>query len=277
MLKKCERCGTRLPWGSIFRSVSLCEGCEKKESAKEEERLQLVQSLELSLVTNENIDNEVEQNLQSLDKNTGLTLYNNLFSRYEMDDELSVRQINVLKRLQVIFAFSNEEVCYDSKLKPYIYLHCIRNENELPKVEFTGTGRGRVILKPEEIVHFVCYSLLHEMRSVSLGYQGGSHGISIPVMKGIRYRVGSHKGQLVKEDRLVETSRGHFMITNKRIVLHPERGSKPYSVPLNKITFYQCYESGIEMFREGRQKGLYFKVGADNVDVIELCLNFLIE
>jgi len=31
------------------------------------------------------------------------------------------------------------------------------------------------------------------------------------------------------------------------------------------------------MFREGRQKGLYFKVGADNVDVIELCLNFLIE
>ncbi len=93
------------------------------------------------------------------------------------------------------------------------------------------------------------------MKTINLGYRGGSQGVSIPIVKGVRYRVGSHRGHIVKEDKLVETSQGVLIVTNKRLFLHPFPGHKPVSIPVNKILSYSCYRNGLEVYKEGRWKG----------------------
>jgi len=115
------------------------------------------------------------------------------------------------------------------------------------------------------------------LKSVSLGYSGGSHGISFPIAKGVRYRVGAHRGHAVKEDRFVETSQGFLLITNQRLFLHPYAGHKPLSIPLNKILAYQCFDNGIEVYKEGREKGYFFAIDkSSSVELFGLCLGHLL-
>jgi len=54
---------------------------------------------------------------------------------------------------------------------------------------------GPVILRKGEVVHYAHEATLNEIKRVSLGYSGGSHGVSIPLPfkiggSPIRYRVG---------------------------------------------------------------------------------------
>jgi len=127
-------------------------------------------------------------------------------------------------------------------------------------------------------VHFADSSVLKELKSVSLGYSGGSHGISFTIVKGIRYRVGAHRGHMVKEDRLVETSRGVLIITNQRVLLYPFPGYKPFSIPLNKILSYQCFNNGINnIYKEGREKGYFFAMSkSSSIEIFGLCLGYLL-
>jgi hypothetical protein len=115
------------------------------------------------------------------------------------------------------------------------------------------------------------------MKSINLGYSGGSQGVSFQIAKGVRYRVGAHRGHMVKEDRLVKTSMGVLIITNQRLFLHPFPGYKPLSIPLNKILSYQCYNNGIEVYKEGREKGYFLSMDkSGSVEVFGLCLGYLL-
>jgi hypothetical protein len=82
---------------------------------------------------------------------------------------------------------------------------------------------------------------------------------------------------MVKEDRLVKTSMGVLIITNQRLFLHPFPGYKPLSIPLNKILSYQCYNNGIEVYKEGREKGYFLSMNkSGSVEVFGLCLGYLL-
>ncbi|MDP3058512.1 MAG: hypothetical protein Q8N36_03540, partial [bacterium] len=160
---------------------------------------------------------------------------------------------------------------------PYIYVNSIKKEGKLPSVNLRIESGGQVILKKDEIVHFADTAVLKELKTVSLGYSGRSHGISFPIAKGIRYRVGAFRGHMLKEDRLVETSQGALLITTQRLFLHPFPGHKPVSIPLNKILSYQCFNNGIEVYKEGREKGYFFAIGKSGpVEIFGLCLGHLL-
>ena len=138
-------------------------------------------------------------------------------------------------------------------------------------------GSSPVILKKGEVVHFADKAVLKEVKSVSLGYSGGSHGVSFPIGGGIRYRVGAHKGHIQREDRLLETSRGALIISNQRLFLHPSPGHKPLSIPLNKILSYQCFGNGIEVYKEGREKGYFLSIEkSGSVELFGLCMGHLL-
>jgi hypothetical protein len=123
---------------------------------------------------------------------------------------------------------------------------------------------------------------LDEIKRVSLGYSGGSHGVSIPLPfkiggSPIRYRVGQSRGHVVSEDRLTQTSAGVLVITNQRIVLQPAPGNKPVSVPLNKVLSYNCYNNGGEVYKEGREREYFFSVKDSRaVELFGICLGFLL-
>jgi hypothetical protein len=115
-------------------------------------------------------------------------------------------------------------VRYDELVRPYFYVSAIRTEGKLPAIHLTVEGAGPVILRKGEVVHYAHEATLNEIKRVSLGYRGGSHGVSIPLPfkiggSPIRYRVGQSRGHVVSEERLTQTSAGVLVVTNQRIVL----------------------------------------------------------
>lgn len=60
-------------------------------------------------------------------------------------------------------------------------------------------------------------------------YQGGSSGFSIPVTKGVRFRVGATRGTLVQgESYLAEAEQGEVVLTTQRVVFNGELNSKEW-------------------------------------------------
>jgi hypothetical protein len=155
----------------------------------------------------------------------------------------------------------------------------IIKEEKLPVIDLKAEGLGEIILKKGEVVHCGEIAILKEVKTINLGYKGGSHGISVPIVKGIRFRIGSHRGKIEKEEKIIESTKGVLLLTNKRLFLYPSPGYKPVSIPLNKIISYHCSNDGIEIYKEGREKGYLFsllnKVSSDSMKTFENCFSQL--
>jgi tetratricopeptide (TPR) repeat protein len=230
------------------------------------------------IVKNKDIAEQQIELLKKQDKESLITFYSKVYEAFETDKELDESEINTLKKIQDTFSLSNDDVNFDERVRPYIYVYSVKKEGMLPTVNLRIEGGSPVILRKDEIVHFADSAVLKEVKSVSLGYSGGSHGVSFPIGGGIRYRVGGYRGHVVKEDRLLETSRGVLIISNQRLFLHPSAGHKPLSIPLNKILSYQCFENGIEVYKEGKEKGHFFSIGkGGSVELFGLCLGHLLK
>ncbi len=278
MAKLCKNCGKKL---SFFTSETLCNMCKIAYEKLNKERKRVYES-ETSKVEKEILENKkiTEQHLELLRKQdiqSVIEFYSRLYDQFEADKELEEQEIETLQKIQEAFSLTNEDIKFDERIKPYIYVNAIKKEGEVPSIDLHIIGGSQAILKKNEIVHFADSAVLKELKSVSLGYSGGSHGISFPIVKGIRYRVGAHRGHIVKEDRLTETSQGALIITSQRLFLHPTPGCKPISIPLNKILSYQCFDNGIEVYKEGREKGYFFTIGkSGSVEIFGLCLGHLL-
>ena len=49
------------------------------------------------------------------------------------------------------------------------------------------------------------------------------------------------------------------------------------SIPLTKVLSYNCYNNGIEVYKEGREKGYFFSVkDSGAVELFGICLGFLL-
>lgn len=82
-------------------------------------------------------------------------------------------------------------------------------------------------------------------------FVGGSHGISIPLGHGFRYRVSSFRGHPVQSQQLARIDTGKLVITTKRFVF---LGSKrDVSTPLAKVLQVEPYSDAIGIAREGKE------------------------
>jgi hypothetical protein len=50
------------------------------------------------------------------------------------------------------------------------------------------------------------------------------------------------------------------------------------SIPLNKVLSYNCFKNGIEIYKEGREKGYFVETATEGApEIIGMCLGFLLE
>ena len=172
MAKFCQICGKKL---SLFSSGTICKECkiaQEAEVAKKKAEL----SSELSNIQGEILKTKdvTEQQIEVLkkqDKKSLINLYTKLYEDFEADNELEETEINTLKKVQDAFELSNEDVNFDDRVRPYIYVYAIRKEGTLPTVNLQIEGGSPVVLKKSEVVHFADKAILKELRSVSLGYR----------------------------------------------------------------------------------------------------------
>jgi hypothetical protein len=79
-------------------------------------------------------------------------------------------------------------------------------------------------------------------------YEGGSHGVSLRIMRGVYYRTSSFKGYPVQTTQMVSVDTGLLGITTKHIYFAGPR--KSFRIALNKIVSYTPYSDGVGVQRD---------------------------
>jgi hypothetical protein len=292
-VRTCSECGSKL---GFFETGKICKSCAAQQrAALAEKQSQEAAARELALAThraqfaaieakllagNSSTDDEVSF-LKSCPKEDIISLYGRLLHNFEQDDAFNEKEVQVLNGIQQTFSLKNEEIEWEAKVAPYYYAFMIAEQHKLPEVKVNIKDGAPIILKDGEVVHFFHNSgvLVTEPKTVSLGYSGSSQGISFPIpgLKGVRYRVGSHRGQVMKVEQQVTVAGGFLAITNQRLLIYALGEYGPLSVPLKKILQYRAFEDGIQIYTEGRQKPYSLRFGSHSgVELTGLCLSFLL-
>lgn len=296
MERKCVKCGKPVGFlAALSRSTTgqglLCPECAAAERQTQRERQRIdaeetkaaivaVEEKRRSTVdeiqTSKQLGPDAEEWLKSLDGRKARAVYNAAYDAFNVDSHLDMREVETLRKIQSVAGLSDEEVRYDDRVFPYVFGATIEAEGKLPVLRLQPENLGSLLLKRNETVHFARPAKLKEMKVVRVGYEGGSHGVSFRIAKGVHYRIGASQGHLVKDEHYVVTTAGAIIITNQRVLLHPSPGNKPVSIDLKKVLSYSCYENGLLIFKEGREKGFLFVLDKPIYNEIAgMCLGFL--
>lgn len=90
-------------------------------------------------------------------------------------------------------------------------------------------------------------------------YVGGSSGFSFPIgHTGIRYRVGSFRGQPVQQQAFTKLDTGTFVLSNQRVAFIGRTRST--AIPLGKIMHVEVYSDALAVFIEGRENPDFYLV-----------------
>jgi hypothetical protein len=90
---------------------------------------------------------------------------------------------------------------------------------------FTGAANGQepadnnLVQKKGELILWTGTAIFHEAGRTPTRYTGRTQGISIPIVAGIRYRVGSMAGQVIPgEEMQMDKEHGMVKLTNQRLI-----------------------------------------------------------
>jgi hypothetical protein len=264
---RCECCGEEKE-RRYFVSDGFCKKCATKSKAESEQILLEVQKTGT-------LDEKHIIKMKNIPKKLQKKFFDEVFQIFESDGELDERELNILEKMQKVFNFTDSEIEYEDKIKPYLYANYIKEKGELPTPKWDIDG-VTFIPQKKEVVHHLSESVLKERKMVRVGYSGGSRGVSIRIMKGVSYRVGAHRGHVIKEEQMVTTSHGVLIVTNKRLFLQPTPGNKPVNIPIKQIASFSCYENGLEVYKTNREKGFFFTMASKGaVEIFSICLGFL--
>jgi hypothetical protein len=102
-----------------------------------------------------------------------------------------------------------------------------------------------LLQKDEECHLWIGVAEHKEMRSVTRRVNYSGPVVSVPIMKGLRWRIGSISVQRVQETALTYLDSVGVYFTNKRI--HLQGSHKSASMPLSKLTGYTVYKDGMQI------------------------------
>ena len=267
MTKICKECGKKLP---LFSTSFLCKECNKLLDEKYAE-------IKNEVLKNFDIKEEQANYLKDkFGKDALIDFYSEIYNTLVSDKGLKRNEMEFLVKIKDSLKLSDEDIGFDERIKPYIYVNFIKEKNELPDFKLETFGFN-IILKKSEKVHFADAATLKEIKIKNLGYSGGRSGVSFKIAKDAAYLAGTHKEKIVNEDKLLQTSKGVLIITNKRLLLNPLPGNRPLSIPLDQVLTYQAYQNGIEIYKEDTKRGFFFEIdNIGSVEIFGICLSFLL-
>jgi hypothetical protein len=267
MAKTCKECSKKLPLSS--KSL-LCDDCNKLITEKVEE-------IKNDVLKNSDLKEEQAKYLKDkFEKDMLINFYNEIYNKLLSENGIRKNEIEFLVKIKNSLNLSVEDIGFDERIKPYIYVNFIKEKNGLPDFKLDSFGFN-IILKNGEKVHFAYAATLKEIKMKNLGYSGGRSGVSFKITRDASYLAGTHKEKTVNEDKLLQTSKGVLIITNKRLLLNPLPGNRPLSIPLDSILTYQGYQNGIEIYKEDTKRGFFFEIdNIGSVEIFGICLSFLL-
>jgi len=103
-------------------------------------------------------------------------------------------------------------------------------------------------LKKNETVVYLFQSVTYLEERTRRKYVGGSHGVSIKVMRGVYYRVGAFKAAPIITSQMEHVDSGILVVTNENLYFQGSR--KTFRVPYSKIVGFTQYSDGIGFQRD---------------------------
>jgi len=193
------------------------------------------------------------------------------FNAAKKDSQVTSEEEKELSKIQEYLGLEDGEIDHSKKELSRLRLLNEIQQGNMPIV----FSIAHLVIQKGEKVHWVEPAILAEEKVVSRRYEGGSQGVSLRIMKGVSYRVGSHRGHLVSEVGVVAVSEGELVLTNNRLVFRGDK--KSLSVKLGNILDIQLCASGLQFseLNKSKPKLVKFKEKG-NCDIIGAILSYTI-
>jgi hypothetical protein len=195
--------------------------------------------------------------------------YKSAYDAIKRDGTITSEEEEELSKIQKYFKIPDQDIEPTKKeLARFRLLREIATGN-IPEVTVTN-----MVVQKGEKAYWAEVGKILEERVIRRRYEGGSHGVSIRIAKGLSYRVGAHRGQLIADSAVVPVSYGELVITNKRIVFKGDK--KSFSLKLEKILNIEFYSDGVNMSEEsGKHRVVQFNESR-NMDIIGSIISYAI-
>jgi hypothetical protein len=138
----------------------------------------------------------------------------------------------------------NTNGAYDRAIKANILSELLQGRTPEAQVNFSLPFN----LKKTEIVVYLFPSVSYLEERTRRTYVGGSHGVSVRVMRGVYYRVGAFKAKPVVTSQMEYIDSGLLLITSENLYYRGDR--KSFRVPYSKIVSFTQYADGIGFHRD---------------------------
>lgn len=251
----------------LFKSVSdKLRGMKQRAKNKKQFISNVMQSVQDGELTDAEMDELINQYkefgiTESELKKIRVTAYVTASKAVRLDGAVSNEDYEKLKKIQKFLKIPDEDI---RGAKQELTRLCLINEIQQGNLPTITTSA--VILQKSEKAHWVEPGDLLEERVISRRYEGGSHGVSIRVMKGVSYRVGAHRGHIVSETGIVTVSSGDLVITNKRAIFRGDR--KSFVLRLEKLLDLQMFSDGARITDDkGKIRQVKFSL-PENTDIV---------
>lgn len=197
--------------------------------------------------------------------------YSNVLDQYLDDGVLSKEEENKLEKFMEKSELSQDVFDKNDSLSKTIRASILRdllNKNEITNRLKVNGNLPFKFQKSENLIWLFQNVELFEQR-IKTTYEGGSHGVSLRIAKGVYYRTNSFKGHPVKTTKIVPIATGIVALTEKHIYF--SSSIKNFRINYEKIITIDPYSDGIGITKDGvTAKPQVFK----NVDGW-FCYNFI--
>ena len=176
--------------------------------------------------------------------------------RVSEEEETSLHHIHSVLQL-------SEDVYNEAETKMSKY----RNLYELEKENLICLDVDKGLLMPGEDCHWIADVVLMEEKAVADSSTG------VKITKGLTYRIGLSKGQLISETDLMPVTKGTLYVTNKRMIFSGERNS--FDIPYEKLVDIGLYSDGMKFLVSENEKPYIFKtLQNEDVEAVGLMLSY---
>lgn len=199
-------------------------------------------------------------------KGLGVKAYEKAANIIIADGVVSDIEMDQLIRIQKLLMIQDNEISeIESSISRIQIINRIQT-GTLPSINPTG-----LILQKGEIAHWEEAANYLEEKVVKRGYVGGSQGVSFRLMKGVTYRVGASKGNLVSETAVVPTSTGKLVITDRRVVFSGDK--KSFNIKLDSVLNLDMYSDGLNITDGKGAPRIFQFVNKLNTDIVGTVLS----
>mgnify|MGYP000564820257 FL=1 len=192
-----------------------------------------------SIIKNLELPEEISLKITEEIKTKNLT---DKWKEITSDDRLSPDEIkefeSLSRNLNITIQMSEASKEATEKMK---YLWLIEN-SEIPKIEVD------LNLASKEVCYYTSNVEWYEYRKVTkrIDYHGPS--LSIPIFKGLKYKVGSISPRSISNDEIKLIDSGQLFVTNSKVIFVGTIGNK--TIPLSKLLFIESIDNGVVLNKE---------------------------